>query len=161
MRTFAICGLLLVGLFSYPDPAAAGEKFVLRGTLYRTKAETLEVGDPEGHRVGVSDWIGVVFNSAGSGFLDTAQYIVKGTSGGNKAAPTAGGYKIFAQRDGSKAFARFETIRILDDGAEGTFQFMGGTDKLAGIKGGGKWRVSVVAPGLLWDSLEGEFELAR
>jgi hypothetical protein len=161
MRILAICGLLLVGLSVYPDLAAAGEKFALRGTLYRTKAEILEVGDPEGHRVGVTDWIGVVFNSAGSGFLDTAQYIVKGTVGGNKAAPTAGGYKIFAQRDGSKAFARFETTRVLDDGAEGTFQFMGGTDKLAGVKGGGKWRVQAVAPGLLWDSLEGEFELGR
>jgi hypothetical protein len=161
MRIFAICGLLLVGFLGYPDAAGAGEKFALRGTLYRTKAEILEVGDPEGHRVGVSDWIGVVFNSASGGFLDTAQYIVKSTSGGNKAAPTAGGYKIFAQRDGSKVFARFETTRVLDDGAEGTFQFMGGTDKLAGIKGGGKWRVYAVAPGLLWDSLEGEFEIAR
>jgi hypothetical protein len=96
-------------------------------------------------------------------FLDTAQYVVKSSSAGTKAVPTetAGGYKIFTTKDGSKAFARFEQTRGLPDGSEGTFQFIEGAGKLEGIKGGGTYRVWVVSPGLLWDRLEGEYEIKR
>jgi hypothetical protein len=58
--------------------------------------------------------------------------------------PTSGGYKIFVQRDGSNALAHLETTRVLDDGAEGTSQFMGGTDKRGGVKGRGQWRICAV-----------------
>jgi hypothetical protein len=139
--------------------AGAGEKFVLKGTLYRAKGETLEIGDAEGHRLGISDWIGVVFNEREGGFLDKAQYVARNTSSSNKAgSSSAVGFKVFTTKEG-KAFAKFEQTRTHDDGAEGTFQFVSGTGKLEKIKGSGTWQVRVVAPGLLWDRLEGEYEL--
>lgn len=163
MKRFLALGVML--LLATPNlldrTAYAGEKFVLRASLYRAKGETLEVGDAEGHRLRVSEYMGVAFNEAGGWFLDTAQYVVKSTSTKSKAGGTLSGFKIFTMKDGSKAFARFEETRELPDGDEGTFQFIEGSGKLEGIKGGGTWRVWVVAPGLLWDRLEGEYEVKK
>ncbi len=161
MKRFLALGVML--LLATPNlldrTAYAGEKFVLKATLYRAKGEVLEVGDEEGYRVGISDWVGVTFNEAGGGFLDKAQYVAKSASGGNKQARSYSGYKIFTLQDGSKAFARYEATH--PDGLEGTFQFMSGTGKLAGLRGGGTWRMSQVAPGLFWDRLEGEYEVKK
>ena len=161
-RTLAISVLVVLAMTSFLEGLAyAGEKFVLRATLHRAKGEMLEVGDPEGHRLGAFESVGVAFNTAGSGFLDTAQYVVLSNFSQSKTGVTAFGYKIFTMRDGSKAFARWDSTRELADGREGTFQFLAGTGQLEGLKGGGTWRVWQVAPGLLWDRIEGEYELRR
>lgn len=117
MKRFLVIGVML--LLATPNlldrTAYAGEKFVLRASLYRVNGEDLEVGDAGGHRLRVSDWIGVVFNASGSGFLDTAQHVVKSTSTRSKAGGTLSGYKIFTKTGrrllpGSRRHGSYRTV---------------------------------------------------
>lgn len=160
---WAMSVMLLLGTALFLDGTAyAGEKFVLRASLYRTKVEAVDVGDAEGHRLRMGDAVGIAFNAAGGGFLDAAEYVVKTIADEGKTGGITMGYKIFTTQDGSKAFARFEGKRQTAGGpAEGTFQFTGGTGKFQGLKGSGTWWAVGVGPGLTYDRMEGEYELPR
>jgi hypothetical protein len=151
---FALCSGLSPGM-----PAWAGEKGKIktRAVLVTTKQDAAKVDDKPDHTLLYLEQDGIIFNESGGKFLDKARYQLIYLS--DSAGLVAGGYKTFTEADGSKVFAKFTDTEQAPPVYKGSFDFIGGTGKYAGIKGHGTWTYTTVADTVAWDEMEGEYEL--
>ena len=153
---FAV-GIALVG------DALAGEKFKTRTVYYTLKVESIEVGDEEGHVVGVSEYKGIISNMEGKAFGDG--WAVRAVSLWDMNAKTETGsglgYVEASDRDGDKCYFRsdFKRAKGRPWQYEGIWTTLKGTGKYEGIKGGATWRHYVVAPKQFYLDHEWEVEL--
>lgn len=153
-------GLLLAAVaLGFGTAAEAGEKGRFKGhaALVVTKNETIKVKEQPEHVIYQMQEDGVMFNDAGSGLLDKARYqvIYMSDTGGM----VSGGYKTFTAADGSRVYAKFADTAANPPVYKGTWEFIGGSGKYAGIRGKGVWTYTSIAEGVAWDVFEGDYEL--
>jgi hypothetical protein len=140
------------------DCAVAGEKVKLHGTSVTTKWHQMEVGDEEGHVIAVSESKQVYFNEetgeklvrVGKNIMDINLKTGKGTYKG---------YGVMTSPNGDKRFTITEGKPVGKGLWKGTYTYTGGTGKFEGIKGGGTWNSSSLAPGISYLETEGEAEI--
>ena len=118
---------------------AEAETLRVKVTSYSTQVEVIQVGDTEGHILMPHTRRGLAFFENG----DVATYTFWGTADLIKGKGTADGYTMFTFEDGSaivyKVKAAWEPgSRGLAVG-KGTGEFIKGTGRYEGIKGGLTW----------------------
>ena len=153
---FAV-GIALVG------DALAGEKFKTRTVYYTVKWEHIEIGDEEGHGVGVFEYNGIISNMEGKAFGDGWAVCAVGIYDMNPKTETGSGlgYVELTDRDGDKCYFRSDYKRAKGKPwqTEGKLTTPKGTGKYEGIKGGATWRSYPVAPKQSYMDHEWEVEL--
>ena len=108
----------------------------LNGQLVVTvpDAKVMEAGDAEGHVVLLAQLQGLVIFDDGEVATLTGLEVADDTA----AQHVFFGYKVVTFEDGSTMSARFEGTQYAgDDSYKGTFTYIGGTGRFAGIEGGG------------------------
>jgi hypothetical protein len=160
MSKTKIIGLLVIMVvafgLTFMDYASAGEKIKCRGFKYMTKWLPVDVGDKEGHALGIIEIMGIHQNLEGKPFCNGWSHrdvaVWDTASGGH-------GYEEITDKDGDKIYMTFEANKVREDGSEGTWSFPGGTGKYNGITGKGTWISYNVAPMQSYADWEGEYEL--
>jgi len=139
------------------DCAMAGETVKLKAsaTSINTKWEEMEVGDVEGHVIGLFQNTQVWINDM-TGEKST-QYS-RGTMDFNRKTGqgTMNGYGVMTYPSGDKRFVKHEG-KIAGKGLwKGTFTDVGGTGKYEGCTGGGTWESKSLGKGISNLTAEGE-----
>jgi hypothetical protein len=162
MTKFRVISLLalfamFLGVVAVGD-AVAGEKFKARGVKYVVKFEPVNVGDEEGHVVGVFEAKGVHNNMQEKKFLDGWACHEMGVIDTNlkTGSGNAHGYQEIWDQDGDKIFMNWKGVS-----GKGEWSFFKGTGKFEGIRGQGTWTVQHPDPMLSVSDWEGEAELRR
>jgi hypothetical protein len=84
------------------------------------------------------DGVGIVANDKGTGFLNNAaSYNLGQVHGVNGIKESETGFIVYTDADGDKVHATYDWKGVLFKSSHGTFTFVGGTGKYAGITGGG------------------------
>jgi len=154
-----VFGITIVG------DALAGERFKTRTVNYTVKWEPIEVGDEEGHVVGLAEYKGIVSNMEGKSFGDG--WVVRAVSLSDMNAKTETGsglgYVEASDRDGEKCYFRSDYKRAKEKPwqTEGKLTALRGTGKYEGIKGGATWKSYVVAPKQFYLDHDWEVELPK
>jgi len=133
--------------------ALAGEKFKVRNSKYMTEWKSVDVGDKEGHVLGVFEAKGITANLAGKkcfdGFLEREVGLVDlDTKSG---AVSCQCYTVRTDCDGDKFFEVWEGKNVAKGSNQGTFTLTGGTGKFQEIRGTGTW-TSYSLSGTQWYS---------
>jgi len=108
------------------------------GSFYSDKWEQIEVGDEEGHIIGIYEMKGIYFDElTGERLVDKAvgfmDFNVKTGLG------IVRGYGVETNSDGDKKFRSFEGKPIGKTQWKGEWDLIKCTGKLEGAKGGGTW----------------------
>jgi hypothetical protein len=150
--TFAM-GIFLVG------EAMAGEKFKVRAVIITTKWQQIDVGDEEGHVVGVFECKGIQTNMEGKWFDDGWLDIEKGFADINvkTGAASIGIYGWLTDKDGDKIYYKGESKNFTSS----SWQIVKGTGKFEGIRGGGTAKLGSAAPDAMYADAEWDIELPR
>ena len=153
-----VCLATIVFVLGTTDQSWAGQKgkFRCRAVLVNVKTSLLEIPLDTTKILRQGEWDGGTFNETGESFLNHSRYQIYETYDGVEEKMY--GYKIFTMPDSSKIYSKFEP-NVKGDKLAGTFTFIGGTGKYKGVKGKGTYSLTIVTATLLWDSLEGEYEL--
>jgi hypothetical protein len=122
------CVVLALAVPAAAVPAVAEEagQWFGRAVLVTLSSKSLE-GRAD-HTVSVTEFDGAVFNADGKPFLDKARYQVVDLT---DAGTSSGGHKTFTEADGSKVFAKYVLKDAKPKEFRGTFEFTGGTTRLA------------------------------
>ncbi len=109
-----------------------------RTTYHCTKQEFVEVSDVPDHWIGVIECEGIVFRESG----EVGTYKFWGTGDYVKGTGPAEGYGIATYEDGSTYTDKWQDVLTAGDEGKsasltGTYQFINGTGRFAGIKGEG------------------------
>ena len=141
-----VAGVLLV--FS-TAPAAWAQKIVNekgRVVYHFVKTEVMQAGDVPGHIIGIVDASGLVFPDTGEVATFSNKIIldlIKGTGSHQS-------YSVNTYEDGSTTVSKGKGVTTAhSDGTstfEGTYTYIGGTGRFAGIKGGGSYTGKRLAP---------------
>ena len=122
------------------DCAVAAEKAkcITEGTFYSVKWEQIEVGDGEGHIIGIYETNGVNYYEL------TGERLVDRTVGLMDLNSKTGhgfirGYGVETNSDGDKMFRSFESKPIGKTQWKGEWNIIKCTGKLKGTDGGGIW----------------------
>jgi len=140
------------------DFAVAGEKMKWHGTGIGVKWEQLEVGDLEGHVIGLFESKQIYLNettgeknvSVSIGLMDMNPKMMQASGHG---------YGVSIGKDGSKVFRSWEGKAVGKGHWHGTWTVIGGTDKNKGATGGGTWDSFSLAPQHEWLEVEGEINI--
>jgi hypothetical protein len=136
----AVVAVLMLGLVSVAPGAEAGEISRSGQTFHhKLKFEPVEVGDVEGHIVAVYEQEGIVTFSDGQ----VAEFKNSGTLDYVNWEGVHRGYLTITFKDGSTTTNRYEgATKKMPEGrvGTGTYTYVGGTGKFAGIKGEGSYR---------------------
>jgi hypothetical protein len=135
LTLFAAVGLVLPSLAHGQD---FGTSRRVQGT---TKITTVEIGDVPEHVVGVVEFKGLTFFANG----EVATHANPATFDLTKGSGPHQGYVVNYFDDGSTSIERYQgEAKLSADGKRttvtGTFQCVGGTGRLAGLKGEGTYR---------------------
>jgi hypothetical protein len=136
-----ILAMLLSATVVLPGVSGADEKISGRFVYHLLKWETIEVGDVPGHITGITQNVGLVFDSNGeiATHTGTATYdYVNGTG-------THTAHRVYYYSDGSKKFVKsIGTTTRVDGGKksayEGTYEYTGGTGRFEKIMGKGTYK---------------------
>jgi hypothetical protein len=158
-QALVIALMMTVGGVSIPAWGAESGKWRGRAVLVLTSEKNVEVNDKADHSLWLGVFDGVVFTEVGGDFLANARYQVADFADEGGDMGQGGGYKTFTMPDDSKIFARYELKEHVDKIYKGEWKFLNGTGRYQGITGNGTYEVHVVADGVLWDLLEGEYKL--
>ena len=142
------------------DCALAGEKQKLKshGTTYTTKSELVEVGDDEGHVIGVYENKGIAFNEiTGTRMVDQGRGIIDINTKTGRGFIR--GYGITTDKDGDKMIRAYEGKPVAKGKSKGDWNYVKGTGKYEGIKGGGTWSSYGLTPKQSYWEAEGEVEM--
>ena len=152
------CVVLALAVPAPAVPAVAEEagQWFGRAVLVTLSGKSVKLENRADHTVSVTEYDGAVFNADGKSFLDKARYQVVDLT---DAGTSSGGYKTFTESDGSKVFAKYVLKEAKLPELRGTFEFIGGTGKYAGITGRGDYHVVVISDTALWDELRGEYKI--
>ena len=140
--------------------AVAGERIKAHGASFTVKWEQIEVGDEEGHVIGISESIQIYFNettgekstSTSIGLMDINIKTGQGSGHGY-------GYGVSLLKDGAKRIRTWEGKSVGNGHWKGTWSYIKGTGKYEGIKGGGTWDSYYLAPQQSYLEVEGEMEM--
>jgi hypothetical protein len=135
LRIILPCALAVI----FAMPAKADETLKFRVAQHFTSNQTQQVGDVNGHIMGLSRVPGIVFFSDGSigtsVVIGTFDVVNPGEGG------TANGYEIINFNDGSELFLKYTTAVTYDArgkvALKSTFIVTGGKGRYAGAKGDG------------------------
>jgi hypothetical protein len=134
----AIMGGTILGM---PAALSADELGTGRRVQHTTKLESAEVGDVDGHIVGVVEFKGLTFFANGeiANHVNTATFDLVAGTGPHR------GYVVHYFQDGSKSFERYQGMALAQDGGkktlvEGSFECAGGTGRFGNLKGNGTYR---------------------
>jgi len=141
------------------DCAVAGEKFKAHGTSIGVEWEQMEIGDEEGHVVGISK-SKQIYIDENTGEKSTSVSIGLLDINPKKGQVSGHGYGVSTYKDGSKAFRSWDGKAVGKGHWKGTWSVIGGTGKYEGAKGGGTWDSYSLAPQHSYLDVEGEVELA-
>jgi hypothetical protein len=135
-------------------PSAWAERTVKekgRVVYHIAKVELMEVGDVPGHLLGIADQRGLVTTDAGEVGAWSTKVVLDLTNG---TGPHQA-YTVTTFEDKSTTITKAEGVTTSrPDGTstfEGTFTYIGGTGRFAGIKGGGSYagkRMAALTPGV-------------
>jgi len=131
--------ILLFGI-STIDYAAAAEKAKCKseGTFYSVKWEQIEVGDGEGHIIGIYETKGINYDElTGERLVDRAVGFMDLDS--KTGHGFIRGYGVETNSNGDKMFRSFEGKPIGKTQWKGEWNIINCTGKLEGNKGGGIW----------------------
>jgi hypothetical protein len=147
---------LIFGLVAI-NIASAGEtvKIKASATSINTKWHELEVGDVEGHVIGLYQNTQVwVYEKTG----DRATQYSRGTMDFNRKTGqgTLQGYGVMTYASGDKRWASTEGKLVGKGKWEGTYTDIDGTGKYEGCKGGGTWKSQSLGRGISHITAEGE-----
>jgi hypothetical protein len=142
--TIILAALAFVGLGAF-RPAHADEMLELRAVMHANSVQTQDVGDVDGHAVGVARFSGIASFQDGSTattyFIATIDY-VKGTG-------TDSSYGNLTFDDGSVLWYKTSGMATVD-GARTIFRGMitvlGGKGRFAGAKGEGGYNGARIVP---------------
>ena len=146
-----VAGSLLMA--SVMAPALGAEKTVNekgRTVYHFTKVETMQVGDLTGHVVGVVDASGLSFPDRNEIGVYSSKIMFDVTNG--TGTHQSYGVTTFEDKATTVTLNKGVTTAHPDgtSGFEGTFSYIGGTGRFAGIKGGGTYtgrRMAPLSPG--------------
>jgi hypothetical protein len=160
LKILCVAALMSVIL---PPVAWAGEKGKWRahGALVAVNSKTVAIADQKDHFAYFGEFDGVVFTDGQGTFLQNARYqlvsIIDSAAG---VVPGGeGGYKTFTAADGGQVFGRYQVTESAPPVYKGKWEFIGGTGKYTGIKGGGTFTYHSITDNTGWDDLEGDYEL--
>jgi hypothetical protein len=146
-------GILLAG------EAVAGEKFKCRTVGYTTKFVPIDVGDQDGHVVGVWECKGIQTNMEGKWFNNGWVDIERGFSDVN--VKTGVGSIFFygevIDKDGDKYYYKGEG----KDFKSSRWEIVKGTGKFEGIHGGGTAQLYFPAGAQMYADAEWDIEVLR
>ncbi len=133
--------VVLVIALGIPAFAAQAGEMIFKFRNIQSKAESSwkQIGDDESRGVGAFESIGLTFHENG----EVSTYVNTGTYDFNQGADTHRGYVVRTRSDGSTTTGTYEGRAKYgkDSGTwEGTFTYIGGTGKFAGIKGEGTYK---------------------
>ena len=151
--------LFLIGIATI-DRAVAGEKQKWHGTGINVKWEQIEVGDEEGHVIGISETKQIFINET------TGEKMTSGSFGLMDINPKNGqasghGYGVSFYKDGSKTFRSWKGEAVGKGHWQGEWTSIKGTGKYEGIKGGGTWDSWDLAPQYSYLEVEGEMDYPK
>jgi hypothetical protein len=142
------------------DCAVAGEKVKMKahGATFNVKWEQIEVGDVEGHVIGIYENKEIAFNEItgertvgrGLGMMDINP---------KTKLVTIRGYGVNTDKDGDKMVRQYEGKAVGKGHSEGVWTYVKGTGKYEGIKGGGTWSSYSLAQEQSYWEAEGEVEM--
>lgn len=140
------------------DCAVAGEKMKWHGTSIGVKWEQIEVGDEEGHVIGISKAKQIYINET-TGEKTTSISIGLMDINPKKGQVSGHGYGVSFYKDGSKSFRSWEGKAVGKGHMQGVWSVIKGTGKWEGSKGGGTWDTYSLAPQQSYIEVEGELEM--
>ena len=140
------------------DSAVAGEKMKWHGTGITVKWEQIEVGDEEGHVIGLSEAKQIYINET-TGEKSTSVSMGVMDINPKKGQASGHGYGVSIDKDGSKTFRSWEGKAVGKDHWQGVWTVIKGTGKNEGATGGGTWDSWSLAPQHSYLEVEGEINL--
>ena len=119
---------------------AGAETMKWRQVQFYTKGEVLQIGDVPDHIIGIYDQTGLASFETG----EVASMTIKGTLDYIKGTGAIKGYTTYTFEDGSTRTSRWQGTTRPDPGGkgswfEGTWTFIQGTGRFAGIQGDGSF----------------------
>ena len=140
------------------ESAVAGQKQKWHGTGINVKWEQIEVGDEEGHVIGISESKQIFINEA-TGEKQTSISIGLMDINPKMGQASGHGYGVSFYQDGSKTFRSWEGKAVGKGHWQGVWTTIKVTGKYEGIKGGGTWDSWDLAPQYSYLEVEGEMEI--
>jgi hypothetical protein len=168
MSKFKIVGMMALiafamGIFLVGD-AVAGErgKIIAREVYYVTTIHTLKVPDVEGHTNNLFEAKAIGFSEKWGAYLIYETLTLDITKGEG----THQGYNHQTFPDGSTITLKFEGKNMGagrgitgSSSSEGTWTYIKGTGKFAGIQGRGTYKSHIMDPAQWYSDAEGEYTL--
>ena len=150
--------IIFVSSSAMVDCSVAGDKMKWHGGSINVKWEQIEVGDEEGHVIGLSQNRTIFFNET------TGEKSASVSIGLMDINPKTGkifghGYGISTFKDGSKTFRSWEGKAVGKGHWQGTWTVIKGTGKYEGATGGGTWDSYSLAPQHSYIEVEGEYKV--
>jgi hypothetical protein len=165
LRIFAFITLITLAFaVTLIADALAGEKgkVVNRNVFCASSFPSVKVPDVEGHAIYLVDAKGIGFDEA----WGVSAAVCTGTSEVIKGGGPVAGYTYFTFADGSTLTSKYkgEAKGVAYGTAgrregEGTWAYVKGTGRFAGIQGEGTYKWYVVAPGIWYADNVGEYTL--
>jgi hypothetical protein len=151
----AIALTMLFSLSTTYSLAGETEKYKATATSINTQWHELEVGDVEGHVIGlfqntqvwVYDETGEKATQYSRGMMDFNRKTGQGTMQG---------YGVMTYASGDKRFSKYDGKIVGKGQWEGTYTDINGTGKYEGCKGGGTWKSQSLGRGISHVTAEGE-----
>ena len=134
---FAILAVSILAAFTIAVQAGA-ETMKWRAVQFYTKGEVLQVGDVPDHIIGIYDQTGLASFETG----EVASLALKGTLDYTKGSGPIEGYAVYTFEDGSTMTIKYQATTRPDLSGkgsrwEGTWTYIQGTGRFAGIQGDG------------------------
>jgi len=143
-------------------------KIAGKSTFTLSKQEVIEVGDTEGHTLGIAVWEGTNVSTGSHPFMDGAKIVVMGFGDLVKGTGPDQGYDRMT-KDGDTAFVRYsgKVTATSSGGAitgvtyEGKFSWISGTGQFQGIQGGGTYKGKMTSEKTDVVEWEGEYTIKK
>jgi hypothetical protein len=143
---FTSIAVVLLAVIMAP-PLASAETVKCRSSQHVVKAEVIQVGDVLGHVIGVAEIRGLAFYENGeiAAVLNTSMFDYVNGNGPHQ------NYTVHTFEDGSIIVIKNQGTTTADPGGKvtwhkGTFTYIGGTGRFAGIQGSGSYTGKRVGP---------------
>ena len=159
LKLFSVIAILFLTFSAFTlDTALAGEKMKWHGTGITVKWEQMEVGDVEGHVVGIQKSKQIYINEA------TGEKSVSISIGLMDINPKmkkvfGHGYGVSFYQDGSKSFRSWKGHAVSKGQWKGEWTITGGTGRHEGTTGGGTWTQWALAPEGSYLEVEGDINV--
>jgi hypothetical protein len=136
-------GVCIVGAcFLALPPPADTETVKWREVFRKGQVHLVPVGDADGHFIGLAHQRGLALFGSG----EVARILVRFTFDGTREKTEYQGYGLYAFKDGSRVFVRFQGHGIKPTEQEGTLSFLRGTGRFKRIEGGAMWTAVPLPP---------------